>query len=67
MKRLLNISGITATLFLLLSTTIFVVGFLWEAPLEGLVHNLFRYSLTATVVFGGIWVFLIVYRETKEN
>jgi len=67
MKRLLNISGIVATGFLLLSIITNVIGFLWKAPLEGLVHNLFRYSLTATVVFGSIWVFLIVYRETKEN
>jgi NADH:ubiquinone oxidoreductase subunit 2 (subunit N) len=67
MKRLLNISGIVATGFLLLSLIINVIGFLWKAPNEGLVHNLFRYSLTATVVFGSIWVFLIVYRETKEN
>jgi NADH:ubiquinone oxidoreductase subunit 2 (subunit N) len=67
MKRLLNISGIVATGFLLLSLIINVIGILWKAPNEGLVHNLFRYSLTATVVFGSIWVFLIVYRETKEN
>jgi hypothetical protein len=67
MKRLLNILGITSTGFLLLSIITFFIGFLWKAPDEGLIYNLFRYLAIATVVFGSIWAFLIVYRETKEN
>ncbi len=66
MKQSINFFGFTGIFSILISFITLNLGIVWEAPDEGLLHNLFRYSFTIGTIFGGIWVVLFVYRAIKE-
>ena len=46
-----------------LSITTWVIGFLWETPNGGIVHNLFRISALGNVVSVGLYAFTLYYNE----
>jgi hypothetical protein len=45
---------------------LWVIGALWETPNEGIVHNLCRVSIISTSIFGSVWTFLFIYKESKD-
>jgi hypothetical protein len=54
-------------LFSVLSITTWVIGFLWETPNEGIIHNLFRISALGTVVSLGLYAFILYYNEEVKH
>jgi hypothetical protein len=66
MKQSIIFFGLAGILSILICFITLSLGIVWQAPNEGLLHNLFRYGFTSSVIFGGIWVVLFVYREIKE-
>jgi hypothetical protein len=51
----------------LMTVIIWTIVVLWNAPNEGLLHNLFRYSVIGFVILGSIWTMLFTYNELKEE
>jgi hypothetical protein len=54
-------------LFSVLSITTWVIGFLWETPNEGVIHNLFRISALGNVVSLGLYAFILYYNEEVKQ
>jgi hypothetical protein len=54
-------------LFSVLSITTWVIGFLWETPNEGIIHNLFRISALGTIVSLGLYAFILYYNEEVKQ
>lgn len=67
MKKTINIIGLFTFGLLLITVITLTIGVLWNAPNEGLLHNLCRYSTTALVILGSIWTMLFAYNELKEG
>ena len=67
MKKIINIIGLFTFGLLLVAFITFTIGLLWDAPDEGLLHNLFRYSASVSFILGGIWIMLFVYNELKNE
>ena len=67
MKKIINTIGLFTILSALMAVIAFYIGLLWNAPNEGLLHNLFRYSTTIFVILGSIWTMLFTYNELKEG
>jgi hypothetical protein len=61
MKKIQNIIGLLAIGSLLILLITFTIGALWNAPMGGLIHNLFRYSTTIFVTLGSIWITWFAY------
>jgi len=66
MQKTINTIGLFTVGLLLIAIITLTIGVLWEAPNEGLLHNLCRYSTTAVVILGSIWTVLIIYDELKR-
>jgi hypothetical protein len=66
MEKATRITGLLSLLFALLTVIIWAVGVMWETPNNGIVHNLFRVSVLCWLVLGGVWVFMFIYKETKN-
>jgi hypothetical protein len=67
MKKLINITGFSTIGLLLIAIIVFTIGVLWNAANESLLHSLFRYSFTGTVILWSIWTMLFTYNEFKEG
>jgi len=65
MKKLINIIGFSTIGLALMTIIVFTIAVLWKAPIESLLHNLFRYSFTGFVILGSIWTMLFSYNELK--
>ena len=63
MKKLEKFLMGATILFAALSITTWVIGFLWNTPNEGIIHNLFRISALANVVSLGLYAFTLYYNE----
>jgi uncharacterized membrane protein len=63
MKKLEKILMGTTILFAMLSITTWVIGFLWETPNGGIIHNLFRISALGNVVLVGLYAITLYYNE----
>jgi hypothetical protein len=66
MEKATRITGLLSLSFMLLTVIIWSVGVMWETPNNGIVHNLFRVSVLCWLVLGGVWVFMFIYKETKN-
>jgi hypothetical protein len=67
MKKIINIIGFSTIGLALMTVIIWTIVVLWNAPNEGLLHNLFRYSVIGFVILGSIWTMLFTYNELKEE
>jgi hypothetical protein len=67
MGKIINTIGLFTLGLLLMAIITLIIGVLWEAPNEGLLHILCRYLTTAVVILGSIWTMLIAYNESKEG
>ena len=66
MQKIINTIGLFTVGLLLISIITIIIGLLWEAPNEGLLHNLCRYSTTAFVILGSILTVLLIHDELKR-
>jgi hypothetical protein len=66
MEKATRITGLLSLSFALLTVIIWGVGVMWETPNNGIVHNLFRVSVLCWLVLGCVWVFMFIYKETKN-
>ena len=66
MEKATRITGLLSLSFVLLTVIIWSVGVMWETPNNGIVHNLFRVSVLCWLVIGSVWVFMFIYKETKN-
>jgi len=66
MEKIINTIGLFTVGLLLIAIITLTIGLLWEAPNEGLLHNLCRYLTTAFVILGSIWAVLLIYDELKR-
>ena len=66
MEKIIRIIGLATLMFSLFTIVLWVIGALWETPNEGIVHNLCRASIISTSIFGSVWTFLFIYKESKD-
>jgi len=66
MEKIIRIIGLSTLVFFLFTIVLWVTGILWETPNEGVVHNLCRISILCSVTFGSVWMFLFMYKESKD-
>ena len=66
MQKIINTIGLFTVGLLLIAIITLTIGVLWEAPNEGLIHNLCRYSTIAFVILGSILTVLLIYDELKR-
>jgi hypothetical protein len=66
MKKLEKFLLCAATLFTVITITLWVIAVLWETPNEGIIHNLFRISALGSVVSLGLYYMHFVYTITKK-
>jgi hypothetical protein len=66
MEKAIRITSLLSLLFTLLTVIIWGVVAMWNPPINGIVHNLFRVSVLCWLVIGGVWVFMFIYKETKN-
>jgi hypothetical protein len=66
MQKAINIIGSFTVGLLLIAIITLTIGALWEAPNEGLLHNLCRYSTIAVVILGSILTVLLIHDELKR-
>jgi hypothetical protein len=66
MDKIIRILGLSTLVFSLFTIVLWVIGMLWDTPNEGLVHNLCRISIISTSIFGSIFIFLFIRRESKD-
>lgn len=63
MKKLEKILMGATILSAVLSIITWIIGFLWETPNGGIIHNLFRISALGNVVSVGLYAFTLYYNE----
>ena len=66
MEKAIRITGLLSLLFTLLTVIIWGVVAMWNPPINGIVHNLFRVSVLCWLMIGSVWVFILTYQETKN-
>ena len=66
MEKIIRIIGLATLVFFLFTMVLWVTGMLWNAPNEGVVHNLCRASIMCSSILGSMWAFLFVYKESKD-
>jgi hypothetical protein len=67
MKKLMNILGLSAVSFLLISVIVFSIDVSRKIPGDGLIYDLFRYSVVTWTVIMSIWIMTTVYKILKED
>ena len=66
MDKIIRILGLATLVFSLLTIVLWVIGMLWNTPNEGVVHNLCRISIISTSIFGSIFIFMFIKRESQD-
>jgi hypothetical protein len=66
MEKIIRITGLFTLVLSLFTVVLWLIGLLWETPNEGVVHNLCRVSIVSTSIFGSVWTFLFIYKESKD-
>ena len=67
MKRLQFIFAIGFVSAAFFTLMLWMIGFLYETPNDGSVHNLFRIMALLFVFFMGGWVLLFIYNDNKRD
>jgi hypothetical protein len=67
MKKLETILTGVMILFAVLTITMWVIGFLWNTPNEGIIHNVFRFSALGNVISLGLYLFTLYYNEVVKQ
>jgi hypothetical protein len=66
MEKIIKILGLATLVSFLFTMVLWVTGALWNTPDEGVVHNLCRISILCSATLGSVFVFMFVYKESKD-
>lgn len=67
MEKIIKILGLATLASFLFTMVLWVFGaLLWNTPNEGVVHNLCRISILCSATLGSVFVFMFVYKESKD-
>jgi hypothetical protein len=66
MEKAIRITSLLSLLFTLLTVIIWGVVAMWNPPINGIVHNLFRVFVLCWLLTGSACVFMFIYKETKN-
>jgi hypothetical protein len=66
MEKIIKILGLATLVSFLFTMVLWVTGALWHTPDEGVVHNLCRISILCSATLGSVFVFMFVYKESKD-